>query len=437
MSIATEQKLTSKQNKNRKSTSRSNSLAEAQPPSSHEPQHMYGGKSINSPSNGNNQTSPKDRRHVTKKSKTLTKQTPVVETSTDTDTAEEAEGAGSSEDHGEDGRTPPDTVKHQPLRQLEDIEYTEIYDTPPDYRIYQEGKVNEFFGESLSEKGIAPKTVSEVCLVNDHFILVKMPSKEEATKEPDTDRVQSMPASGRDHGNNRKLCHFLRRRPPQRIRKIAPINEDVDCVECQEADNGHGSRVKNSKSLHCLNVNSCWGSNSDEVEIYESRTKIQHSAPQAIVRVESSARKSTKSSQTPERRENNNTSVDNHNSSKQEVHTISGALLTSSQHERVMLRQCGALVTSKDHNEVVDLNHCRKTSSTSRRRGRFFWLLLRPFRRKARKPKPKIQAVVYKSYFVKWTKPPESLYHGFGGIKSTKLADFGTSVLRRCRSAIF
>ncbi|XP_013102379.2 uncharacterized protein LOC106083716 [Stomoxys calcitrans] len=418
------------------------SIAEQQKPSTrtnsnHELWHEQ--QSINASSNNSStshrRTSSAPRSLTTKKSKTLTKQTPVV-VSTDTLEGDDRWAAES---------LPPEwqlfTDKVEEIKNVErseaiecgSVSYQEIYDEPPDYRIYQEGEVNEFFNGPLASASHIPKTISEICLVNDHYILVKMPSQLDLQQAGNNANTQNISFSEVEQRSGKKLCHYLRRKP-QRIRKITPINEEPDCMESNKSE---GS--KNSKSLHCLNVKSCWQTHDDEVEVYETRTTVQKSAPQAIVRRDVSMKSSHKSCQTSCAVTSANNPLKSHEGLT-EIPSISGNLLKSSLCERVSLFHTGSLVVGDPNDpNVWNLSHSRK-KVTQRCRSRFQWLW-RPFRGRQRNPitnKPKIQAVVHKSYFVKWTKPPECLHHGYGGARFTTLAaDVEASVLRRCRSALF
>ncbi|XP_011295563.1 uncharacterized protein LOC105262366 [Musca domestica] len=369
--------------------------------------------------------------HVTNgKTKLLKKQTPVVVS---------AEG---NDDEVVVARPLSRTQQNCGVAE-EAVFYDDIFDgPPPDYRIYQEGQVNEFFEatKTTATQDIAPKTVSEICLVNDHYILVKMPTQREVGGEiirEGSKGCQGSNTTMADHKNKGISMNYWRKRP-QRLRKIAPIRggESSDHLDVivEEEDKGRADS-KSSKSLHCLNVNSCWGSKTDDIEIYESKTTIRKTPAlaQGIIMVKSEEEReksAEKSTQTPLKDQNNRVP---------DIATISGSkIMSSSVHNQILLHNSGSLIADNGDPKQWTLQNCRK-NTTPRRGNRFLWLLL-PFRskyRRTKKAKPKIQAVVYKTYFVKWTKPPESLNHGFGGAQSSKLSELGASVLRRCRSAIF
>ncbi|XP_075152555.1 uncharacterized protein LOC142226423 [Haematobia irritans] len=419
----------------------------------------HDGKSINTPtynrisssdnSNSNNiprQSPPLRLRNVTK-SKTLTKQTPVVESVDSVIDNQEEVGVREAQRTEWHLEYPKSFESHKHIQEREDqnnIDYgrtsfEEIYNTPPDYRIYQEGEVNQFFnGHLTADDHHIPKTISEICLVNDHYILVKMPSQMDIQQSLNQDIIsQRIPTPVEEKRGKSKLCHYLRRRH-HRIRKIAPINEEPESPT--EAKSSRENQ-KSSRSIHCLNVNSCWQSKEDEVEVYETRTIIHKSAPQSI-RMEtwnrsqekSSQKSSNKSCQTSVAPDNNSPL---HACRSNEIQSISGNILKSSLRESVALHHSGSLIVGDPNDpKQWNLNYLRK-NATSRRRNRFQWLL-RPFRSRYRKSmpnNPKIQAVVYKSYFVKWTKPPETLHHGYGYVRTSSYAD--APALRRCRSALF
>ncbi|XP_073826121.1 uncharacterized protein [Musca autumnalis] len=417
------------------------------------------GKSIITANINRNQTPPKGGDgHVTNsRSKLLKKQTPVVVSSE----GEDAVGQTQQDKRGKEHflrKQSKAAVEIDEQDEEEELFYDDIYDgRPPDYRIYQEGQVNEFFDATITNgtasKDNEPKTVSEICLVNDHYILVKMPLQPGISDSAAEGAPESPKSPMADQSNMGKLCHYLRKKP-KRIQKIAPINslaegaDHLDVIEEEkEAD------LNSSKSLHCLNVNSCWSSKSDDVEIYESKTTIRRTPSkmksQGIIMVKSEEEEvektcQDKSSQTPPCKVRNNNNNYNKkatdNREPKDLQTISGSMpMSSSLQKHILIHNVGSLIADGDDDpNRWNINNSRKNAPTYRRK-RFLWFLL-PFRskyRRAQKAKPKIQAVVYKSYFVKWTKPPESLNHGFGGVKSSKLGDLGASVLRRCRSAIF
>lgn len=299
-----------------------------------------------------------------------------------------------------------------------------------DYQIYQNGKVNEFFQNKMFEN---PKTISDICLVNDHYILVKMPYQEinpenqndlaetEAALQKEFRAVKEQSDTKELKKNSKKLCRYLKSKR-NRISKIAPIHEEPE--ELSDIED------KTQSKLYCLKMQSCWQANEQEVEIFQTQTKIRKNISNSGSNGPKSLHKLT-----PSETANQNPKCIELKKPP-DIQTISGSLFKSSLQYQVSLQKHGSLLESHNNNNSKNFE---LITSPSRRKcprlERFYWLL-HPFRSRYRKPKPKIQAVVYKTYFVKWTKPPDTLSHGYG-IKSSKSSEFEVSVLRRCRSATF
>ena len=320
------------------------------------------------------------------------------------------------------------------IRTLSEIEdpYCNESGEVKDFRIYQNGQVNEFF--EIKELKKATK-VSDICLVNDHYILVKMPDnvKEQETNDnlihaarrrqefralkENQERISANESIDR----GKKLCRYLRSKR-NRITRIEPIREEPE--EVSDLDN---KSIKTQSKLICLKMPSCWQANEQEMETYETRTTIcnslQNTKSKDIPAAEIGG--TVKPLKKQER-------IDNFKN--QGIQTISGSLLKSSLQYQVTLHNYGVLVDSQNNNNTLEINSAPRRRKSPRFES-FYWLL-RPFRGKYRKPKPKIQAVVYKTYFVKWTKPPDTLSHGYG-VRPSRAAEVEVSVLRRCRSAIF
>lgn len=319
------------------------------------------------------------------------------------------------------------------IRTLSEIEdpYCNESGEVKDFRIYQNGKVNEFFEIKQLKKATK---VSDICLVNDHYILVKMPDN---VKEQETSNTLIHAARRRQEfralkenqerisakeslDRGKKLCRYLRSKR-NRITRIEPIHEEPE--EVSDLDN---KSIKTQSKLDCLKMPSCWQANDQEMETYETRTTICNS----LQNTKSKDIPATDNGDTVEPLKKQER-IDNFKN--QGIQTISGSILKSSLQYQVTVHNYGVLVDSQNNNNSLEIN------STPRRKSprfeSFYWLL-RPFRGKYRKPKPKIQAVVYKTYFVKWTKPPDTLSHGYG-VRPSRSAEVEVSVLRRCRSAIF
>ncbi|XP_046812343.1 uncharacterized protein LOC111679053 [Lucilia cuprina] len=359
--------------------------------------------------------------HVTNKvikSKQLLRQTPVA-----TIEAEEK---------------PKDKKAKSQRQEIEDITVKELennYSNEPgqddegkDYQIYQDGKVNDFFQTEMSEK---PNKISDICLVNDHYILVKMPQQENTKTNSNLAEAAARRKEFRalkEHNeqilkqcetDNKKLCRYLRRNR-NCVTRIAPINE-----EPEDLSDSENKPIKTNSKLYCLKMQSCWQNNNDqESETYHTETKIIKTISNSSPVSPCNRQKCLSKPLTPTCHESQNS---------QNIQTISETILKSSLQHQISIQSYGALKDTEKSNKLEMINSPRRRKCP--RFESFYWLL-RPFRGKYRKSKPKIQAVVYKTYFVKWTKPPDTLNHGYG-VKSSKSSDIEVSVLRRCRSAIF
>ncbi|KAM7352922.1 uncharacterized protein ACRADG_005257 isoform 1-T2 [Cochliomyia hominivorax] len=372
-----------------------------------------------------------EKEHVTekiKKSKQLLRQKPVALLEADEEQEVKTENKKAKSQSQEANNKIFKEIKDKYSVDLENGELK-------DYKIYQNGKVNEFFQNDLEVK---PQKISDICLVNDHYILVKMPEQEtfnntspspqaaaairrqefKALKEHN-ERVFKEPEKDM---NKQFRRHFLRCKK-NRITRITPIREEPE--DCSD------SETKTQTKLYCLKMKSCWQvSESDQIEIYDTQTKIHKSLTNSPQKQLTPSKLNTEQC----------TKISDKKSL--DIRTISGDILKSSAHQNhlVNLHSYGSLIENANKNNNNNSNNNLENEKSPQRRKcprleSFYWLL-RPFRGKYRKAKPKIQAVVYKTYFVKWTKPPDTLSHGYG-VKSPKSSDIEVSVLRRCRSAIF
>ncbi|KAH8298209.1 hypothetical protein KR018_011006 [Drosophila ironensis] len=234
---------------------------------------------------------------------------------------------------------------------LEDMQLARRNPFGEDYRIYQQNiDLDAFFGEEPKYE-----KVSDVCLLNDHFILVKMPPPPEATPPP-------APKS--------KLSRCFK---CNRGSRVSPVQERVEAVE------------ETIPKSTCLTP---WSSrDQDEVEVFDSSTRLTHTPtqmdPAAPVIVD------------------------------QPLPTLQLEAIQS---------PTPAAPTAPTALQVAPPS-----------RGPLLWFLW-PFRRRLDARSKPALAAVHKTYFVRWTKPPDTLWQGFGVGRPEEGKKSG---LRRCRSAVF
>ncbi|XP_044251112.1 uncharacterized protein [Drosophila takahashii] len=198
-----------------------------------------------------------------------------------------------------------------------------------DYRIYQQNvDLDAFFGEEPKYE-----KVSDVCLLNDHFILVKMPPP-----DPSPPPLKS------------KLPRCFK---CNRGSRVSPIREEAD-----EEPSPWSSRDQN------------------EIEVFDSSTRLTNKPTPVIV---------------------------------------------EQPHPTLQLEAIQSVAPGQ-----------LKVPPISR--GPLHWFLW-PFRRRldTRSQSKLPLAAVHKTYFVRWSKPPDTLWHGFG----VDTVEVQKSELRRCRSAVF
>ncbi|XP_017049091.1 uncharacterized protein LOC108093511 [Drosophila ficusphila] len=212
-----------------------------------------------------------------------------------------------------------------------------------DYRIYQQNvDLDAFFGEEPKYE-----KVSDVCLLNDHFILVKMPPPD-PSPPPTKSRIPR--------------CFKCNRGS-----RVSPILEEADEESTPEKSN-------------CLQP---WSTrDQDEIEVFDSSTRLTTKPSQAA-------------QPTP--------------------------VIVEQPRPTLQLEAIKSVAP-----EQLQVNPIS--------RGPLHWFLW-PFRRRLEPgSKSKAQlAAVHKTYFVRWAKPPETLWHGFGVDTVVEKK----SELRRCRSAVF
>lgn len=214
-----------------------------------------------------------------------------------------------------------------------------------DYRIYQQNvDLDAFFGEEQRYE-----KVSDVCLLNDHFILVKM-----ALPDPSPPPSKS------------KISRCFK---CNRGSRVSPIPEETD-------------EKSSPPQSSCLQL---WSTrNQDAMEIFDSSTRLTNT-------------------NTPGR-------------SPQPA-----SVIVEQPHPTLQLEAIQSLASGQ-----------LQVPLTSR--GPLHWFLW-PFRRRldTRSKSKSQQVAVHKTYFVRWSKPPDTLWHGFG---VDTVVD-KKSELRRCRSAVF
>lgn len=214
-----------------------------------------------------------------------------------------------------------------------------------------------------------------------------------------------------DQKKMKMLCGCLRSKR-NRITKIAPIHEEPQNLEEE------GNLKSISKSVK---IPSCLQTNPQETKIYKNLPNARDNRSKVFKQLRPFQPFTAKAQSLA-------------CEDVSDIKTVSGSLLKSSLHYKVDLHQQGSILYSQIDsrttiNELQKLNRSRHSKCL--RLECFYWLL-GPFRRKRRKTDPKVQAIVYKTYYVKWTKPPDTLTKGYG-VKTL----LPSSVLRRCRSALF
>ncbi|EDW04035.1 uncharacterized protein LOC6561609 [Drosophila grimshawi] len=238
-----------------------------------------------------------------------------------------------------------------------------------DYRIYPQSiDLDAFFGaEQKCEK------VSDICLLNDHFILVKMPEDEPAPPAPHAPPV----AVPRKLGSRLPRCFKCNRGS-----RVSPILEELEEPE----PNGY-----NPWSSHADDDADADANDDDDVEVFASRTRII------------SAKTKTKS------------------------------VILEKPQQQLQLQQRSPPVASLQL-ETLQYSPPSTADPYPISRGPLHWFLW-PFRRRSKTQQQQQLAAVHKTYFIRWNKPPDTLFHGYGvehrPVQPNKVG------LRRCRSAIF
>ncbi|KAH8409574.1 hypothetical protein KR222_008778, partial [Zaprionus bogoriensis] len=247
-----------------------------------------------------------------------------------------------------------------------------------DYRIYpQSVDLDAFFGaEQKCEK------VSDVCLLNDHFILVKMPNQQQEQEE------QQLAPPRDSFGSKLPRCFKCNRGS-----RVSPILEELE----------------EPMPLPPV-ASSPWTSNDEDdadVEVFASSTRI----------------------------------ISPHNRQQLQALAVPRTPSAKSPPPPVIVEQPqpARRLPAGQHSLELQLETLQSPPPAAPQpaptdiRGAWSWFLW-PFRRRLAAAKPK--AAVHKTYFVRWNKPPDTLWHGYGVERAA--ADRQHQVgLRRCRSAIF
>ncbi|XP_053958200.1 uncharacterized protein LOC128863201 [Anastrepha ludens] len=341
------------------------------------------------------------------------------------------------------------------------IEYNQSFYRVPedllargDFIAYQSADIADFFN-STTNNHARPQRVSEICLVNDHYIFVQLP-------EPQFGYSSRMDTIVEEEGSKTDNCErgkgFLRYFPCQRNRRVLPAGAVERIKESAESATTEKKRsIPKCPLAHC-----CWRVN-ESPEIFESRTKIfgvlwKQKIPAKVITIqptksgmEAPLDLRIKSVRIPEScasvAENNN-QVDTgifgsplNSPSKATPLPVVGGALQTSMHDAITLEQHANWVNGdkidlmqnvaeKKFSSVVD----GKNTKAKRRRNLFHWL---PKRSKAPKPKSKIHAVIYKTYFVRWKKPPDEMCPHCGCLRNDESSTVASCKWRRCHSATF
>ncbi|XP_033249243.1 uncharacterized protein LOC108163985 [Drosophila miranda] len=259
-----------------------------------------------------------------------------------------------------------------------------------DYRIYQQNiDLDSFFREELKYD-----KVSDVCLLNDHFILVKMPQFQfqQPVKAPTT---QSPPQT------KSKLPRCFK---CSRSSRVSPILEELEEKRPQKS---------------CLKP---WASRDmDEVEVFDSTTTITTIPSEA----------SRNGLDDIETFESSTTITFPRNSS---VRAPPESVIVEQPHLQPH-PQPPPIPALLQLEAIHPAASAPVVQTPLLSRAPIHWFLW-PFRRRLHsrpKSKPPL-AAVHKTYFVRWSKPPDTIWQGYGVDRGEKEHKMG---LRRCRSAVF
>ncbi|XP_067626178.1 uncharacterized protein [Eurosta solidaginis] len=324
-----------------------------------------------------------------------------------------------------------------------------------DFIAYQSGNVTDFFNNTYNQR---PQRISEICLVNDHYILVKVPEirkDRDLHMEPIMEEESSTITAAGDRQARRE---FFRCFPCQRNRRILPAASLTTMRSAESFDSGNANKTR---SLLKCPLAHCWRLN-EKPEVFEGHTKLfgrfwKQKLPGQVITIQPSKAdvvgaldlrlKSERHSQVtvPAVKLSNN-QIDAevfgtplHSPNKLEPHTVIRAPLQTSLHEIVTLEQHTAWMNDETSYIAKDkppsFSDNKEKKKIKRRSAIFNWLFKRP---RGSKPKSKIHAVVYKTYFVRWKKPPDEPCPHCGHNRNDAATNAAASCKwRRCHSATF
>ncbi|XP_050321536.1 uncharacterized protein LOC126753850 [Bactrocera neohumeralis] len=320
-----------------------------------------------------------------------------------------------------------------------------------DFIAYQGANVTDFFNTTNTTR---PKRVSEICLVNDHYILVKIPASQ-------MEHVATMDTIAEEEDRSSDNCAqrkgFLRYFPGQRNRRVLPLTT-VSRVKMEEAANTNAG--KTHSTLKCPLAH-CWRTN-ETPEVFDTRTKIfglfwKQKAPGKVITIQPTKSDTAEPLdlryQGARNAENGLPVLENDNKVDKGAFgsplntplkvaptpSFFGGALQTSLHDAVSLEQHAAWINDDDLDmkQVFRKDNTKspvESKATKRRTNVFRWFFKRT---KAPKPKNKIHAVVYKTYFVRWKKPPDEKCPHCGHARNDDVAAVKTCKWKRCRSATF
>ncbi|CAD6999270.1 unnamed protein product [Ceratitis capitata] len=319
-----------------------------------------------------------------------------------------------------------------------------------DFIAYQDANVSDFFDTTSPTQ---PKRVSEICLVNDHYILVKIPDSKFGLTTA-MDPIAEEGSSALD--NSAQSKGFLRYFPCRRNGRVQPTANTL------EAKTTNPTADKTQPILKCPFAH-CWRVNENR-EVFNTRTKVfgvfwKQKVPGKVITMQPSKQdmsqpldlrnKSVTTTKNGTSTVENNNKIDagvfgtplNTSTKVLPKESIFGGKLQTSLSEAVALEQHAAWVNDErsDLKQILTRENPKtnvegQIRKSKKRANVFRWFFKHP---KTTKPKSKIHAVVYKTYFVRWKKPPEELCPHCGRSRNEEMREAATCKWKRCRSATF